>query len=268
VPVANPEGVAPLLALAIAASEPDDPPPRVLALVRPPAGKRPDAKEPAPPTPALSAAVEYARVHGAAITTQSVWSDDPALDIIAAAQAAEVAWILLGYHRAASGSDTLGGVVRAVFERARELPINVGAFIQGTDRPFGRIFAAVDAGTDGRAALALAARIARRSKSRLRALLVENSVSQLTADLPEDDLVDMIREARARIGPRFHSDVLTKRSLHQLFQQTPGRLLIVGKRFADEVGLPIDEVPGGDRCVIVVDGAEPRTEVPAHSGRA
>jgi hypothetical protein len=268
VPVANPEGVAPLLALAIAAGEPDDPPPRVLALVRPPAGKRPEAKEPAPSTPALLAAVEYARAHSAAITTQSVWSDNPAIDIIAAAQAAEVAWVLLGYHRAASGSDTLGGVVRGVFERARALPINIGAFIQGTDRPFERIFAAVDTGTDGRAALALAARIARRNKSRLRALLVENSVSQLAADLPEDGLVDMIRQCRDRIGPRFHSDVLTKRSLHQLFRQTPGRLLIVGKRFADEVGLPIDEVPGGDRCVIVVDGAEPAAAVGAHSRRA
>jgi hypothetical protein len=29
----------------------------------------------------------------------------------------------------------------------------------------------------------------------------------------------------------------------------------VGKRFADEIGLPLDEAPDGDRCVIVVQGA-------------
>ena len=76
-----------------------------------------------------------------------------------------MAWILLGYHRAASGGDTLGGVVREVFVKAKELPINVGAFIQGTDRPFERVFAAIDTGPDGRAALELGARIARNDRS-------------------------------------------------------------------------------------------------------
>src|SRR6476659_7739996 len=38
VPVSNPEGLAPLLDLATAATRPEDPPPRVLALVRRPAG--------------------------------------------------------------------------------------------------------------------------------------------------------------------------------------------------------------------------------------
>ena len=74
VAVANPEGVAPLMAIAIAASDPnDEPPPRVLALV----GQRGDAADgdaPAtqaqarlPPPPALTAAIEYARAHGVTI---------------------------------------------------------------------------------------------------------------------------------------------------------------------------------------------------------
>ena len=259
VPVANPEGVAPLIAIAIAASEPGDPPPRVIALVRRRGGEPPG--EP-PATPALSAAIEYARAHGAAIEAQAVWSGNPALDIVTTAQQARVAWVLLGYHRGAPG-DTMGGVVREVFARTKSLPINVAAFIQGTDRPFERVFAAADASPDGRAALALASRIARKNKCKLRALLVSNTVTQAHADLPEAELVEMLHDARAAMGRLFHSDVLTQRSLNQLFKQTPGRLLIVGKKFADEVGLPLDEVLGGDRCVIVVDGADPGVSKPA-----
>lgn len=262
-PVANPEAVAPLIAITFAASEPGEPPPRVIALVNRLSGSsRSEARElpqnVAPPTPALSAASEYARARGLAIETQAVWSDNPPIDIITAARAAKVAWILLGYHRAVSGGDTMGGVVRDVFALAKTLPINVGVFVQGTDRPIERIFAAVDAGPDGRAALALAVRIAGRKRSKLRALLVSRSVPQ-----PEDDLVDLVRDARAKMGRLFHSDVLTQRSLNQLFRQSPGRLLIVGKKFADEVGLPLDEVPEGDRCVIVVQGGEAELSGPA-----
>ncbi len=180
VAVANPDGVAPLMAIALAASDPDEPPPRVLALVAPRAGasvaEAPSvqAQAPLPPPPALTAAIEYARPRGVTIDAQTMRSSAPALDIITAARTAEVAWIFLGYHRAASGSDTLGGIVREVFVKAKNLPINVGAFIQGADRPFERVFAAIDAGPDGRAALHLGARIARNNRSRLRALLLSH----------------------------------------------------------------------------------------------
>lgn len=259
VPVANPEGVAPLIAIAVAATEPDDPPPRVLGMVRRPSGgPEPTHQETAPPpTAALPAAIEYAREHGVAIEAQSVWSDNPAHDIIAGAHAASVCWVLLGYHRGGPGSDTMGGIVSEVFTKAKALAINVGVFIQGTDRPFERVFAAVDTSSDGRAALALATRIARKNRSKLRALLVSKGVDSKAAKHPEADLVEMVRVARAGMGRLFHSDVLSERSLHQLFRQTPGRLLIVGRKFADEVRLPLDEAPGGDRCVIVVQGAGP-----------
>jgi hypothetical protein len=70
----------------------------------------------------------------------------------------------------------------------------------------------------------------------------------------ENDLLDMLSKVRSRMGRLFHTDVLTERSLKQLFRQAPGRLLIVGKKFADEVHLPLDEAPGSGRCVIVVQG--------------
>jgi len=261
VAVANPEGVAPLMAIALAASDPhDEPSPRVLALIR----QRDAAAETATPVtraqtpalpPALTAAIDYARARGVTIDAQASHSNDPALDIITAARAAEVGWVLLGYHRAASGSDTLGGVVREVFVKAKELPIKVGVFIQGSDRPFERVYAAIDAGPDGRAALELGARIARSNRSRLRALLLSHDALAISATQPDAALVDMLRDARSRLGSLFHTDVLTQRSREQLFRQSPGRLLIVGKRFADEIGLPLDEAPGGDRCVIVVQGA-------------
>src|SRR6266478_2899365 len=260
VAVANPEGVAPLMAIAIAASDPnDEPPPRVLALIGQQGGAAggdtpaTQAQGPLPP-PALTAAIEYAAAHGVTINAQAMPSNAPALDIINTARTAGVGWILLGYHRAAAGGDTLGGVVREVFVEAKKVSINAGAFIQGTDHPFERVFAAIDAGPDGRAALELGARIAHNNRSRLRALLIAEALA-ISATQPDAALVELIRDARARLGRLFNTDVLTQRSRQQLFRQSPGRLLIVGKRFADEIGLPLDEIPDGDRCVIVVQGA-------------
>jgi hypothetical protein len=262
VPVANPEAVPGLLAIAFAANEPNDPPPRVLALVdRPPsASVEPQGgdKGTAPPTTALLAAVRYAHAKGVTIGAQVSWSDDLALDIITVAREAGVAWILLGYHRAASGSDTTGGVVREVFAKAKVLPINVGVFIQGTDRQIERVFAAVDSSADGRASLALGVRIAKGNKCRLRALLLEKGMPTV-----EDALIDMVRDTRTDMGEGFHADVLTERSLRQLLKQAPGRLLIVGRKFADEVGLPLDEVPSSHRNVILVQGAAIKLSEPA-----
>lgn len=242
VPVANPESVAPLIAIAFAAKAEGEPPPRVLAMVRREGPGEP-GEHPAPATPALSAARDFASAHGEAIETRTIWSNNPARDIVGAASASNAAWVLLGYHRGGFGG-TMGGVVHDVFAGAKG--VSVGVFIHGTDQPIERVSAALDA-ADGRAALELAVRIAKNKRCKLRALLVSHRPSQ-----PEDHLLDMVRDARAAMGKLFHSDVLTERSLRQLFRQTPGRLLIVGKKLADEVGMPLDEVPGGDRCVIVV----------------
>jgi hypothetical protein len=187
-------------------------------------------KDSAPPTTALLAAVRYAHAKGVTIGAQVSWSDDPAQDIITVAKEAAVAWILLGYHRAASGSDTTGGVVREVFAKAKVLPINVGVFIQGTDRPIDRVFAALDSTPDGRASLAIGVRIAKGNRCKLRALFLTKPTSNA-----EDVLLNMLRDARADIGGGLHADVLTERSLRQLHNQAPGRLLVVGRKFAEEL---------------------------------
>jgi len=244
-PVANPESVGPLIAIAFAAKAPDDPDPLILAMRRRQESAGKSAKTIAPATPALNAAIEFARAQGEKIDTRAIWSDDPARDLIAAANDAARAWTLLGFHRGGFG-ETMGGVVRDVFDAAKSF--SVGVFIHGTDQPIERVSVALD-GRDGRAALDLAVRIARNKRCKLRALLVSHRPSQ-----PEDDLLEILRDARAAMGKLFHSDVLTERSLRQLFKQTPGRLLIVGRKLAEEVGMPLDEVPGGDRCVIVVQG--------------
>jgi len=234
----------------------------VVALVPRPQGSESEQGL-APPTEALLAAIQYAHARGVTIGANAVWSDQPALDIITAAQEARVSWILLGYHRGAFGKDTMGGVVREVFARAKSLTLNVGVFVQGTDRPIERVHAAVDSSPDGQAALQLALRIARKQNCKLRALLVSNRMAHTH---PEEDLVEMVRDARNGMGSMFHTDVLTERSLHQLLRQTPGRLLIVGRKFAEEVSLPLDEVPGGDRCVIVVHGSENQLPKDLHIG--
>lgn len=248
VPVANPEGVAPLLSIAFAAREAEDPPARVLALVRPDrAGAAPAG---APSSAALDVAIAYARARSVEISPQAIWSADPPQDILATAQSARVAWIVLGYHRANSGGGAMGGAVREVLARSKALPINIAVFVQGTAHPFERVYAAFDSSPDGQAALSLAVRIARPTHAKLRALMVSGRVENTG-----DELLDMVHDARKKLGRQFHSDVLGERSLKQLFKQTPGRLLIVGKKFADEVAMPLDEVPGEDRCVIVVQGA-------------
>ncbi len=94
-------------------------------------------------------------------------------------------------HRAASGSDATGGVVREVFARAKVLPINVDVFIQGTDRPIEQVFAAVDSSPDGSASFALGVRIAKGNGCKLRALLLAKQMPNL-----EDVLLDMVRDAR------------------------------------------------------------------------
>ncbi|HYA36384.1 MAG TPA: hypothetical protein VEF03_12240 [Candidatus Binataceae bacterium] len=243
-PVANPESVGPLIAIAFAAKAAGDPDPLILAMSRREERAGKSAQTP-PATPALNAAIEFARALGEKIETRAIWSDDPAHDLTAAAIDAGRAWTLLGFHRGGFGG-TMGGVVHDVFAAAREF--SVGVFIHGTDQPIERVSVALD-GRDGRAALDLAVRIARNKRCKLRALLVSYRPSQ-----PEDDLLEMLRDARAAMGKLFHSDVLTERSLRQLFKQTPGRLLIIGRKLAEELKMPFDEVPGGDRCVIVVQG--------------
>src|SRR5687767_13196033 len=113
VPISNPEGTRTLIELASAATRPDDPRPRMLALVRRPLGgvrtNLMAVDEEAPQSPVLAQAMDYAHQHGAEVDAQALWTEDPASDILAAARDPNIRWVLLGFHRPVFGADALGG---------------------------------------------------------------------------------------------------------------------------------------------------------------
>ena len=256
VPVSNPEGVGVLVELALAATPHDAPPPRVLALVKtPPGGVRSglrEADQRVPPrSPALSAALDLALARGSIITPQAVWTTNPAADILAFANQPQIGWLLLGSHRAVFGSDFMGGVVREILDKARALPVHVAVVIHGGERPLDRVFAVVDRGTHGRAALDLALRVAMRKKSGLHAVLVPEE-----GNGEDTELLDMIRDAGRALGRRLHTDVLSAPTAAQLARQTPGGLTVIATNLADRVGLSQEDLTDPKRCVVVVQGSE------------
>jgi hypothetical protein len=255
VPVSNPDGLGPLIDLAAAATRPEDPPPQVLALVRRPAGgirsglREIDQKS-LPRSPVLVQAIDMARAANTTIDPSAVWSDDPAADILANATQPAIGWLLLGYHRPVFGGDLLGGVVKEVLDGLIEKPVNVGVLIHGHERALDRVIAVVDDSADGRAGLELASRIVQKKKSSLHAVLVPDK----GASQPGPALEELMREASKTAGRWLHTDVLTQRNPAALAYQTHGDLVVIGMTLADELGLPLDDVPGAERCVVLVRG--------------
>jgi K+:H+ antiporter len=264
VPISNPEGLASLLDLAAAATRPEDPAPRVLALVRRPAGgirsglREIDRKE-SPRSPVLAQAIDHARAVGSAIDAQALWTDDAAGDILDLAAQSTIGWLLLGYHRPVFGGDLLGGVVKEVLDGMSERAVNVGVVIHGHERAIDRVIAVVDDSADGKAGLELAARIVQKKKSSLHAVLVPH-VGETT---PPPALEELLRETGKTAGKWLHSDVLTQRNPAALAYQTHGDLVVIGMALADELGLPLDDVPGAERCVVLVRGARRPVEIAA-----
>ncbi len=256
VPISNPEGLAPLLDLAAAATRPEDPPPRVLALVRRPAGgirsglREIDRKE-SPRSPVLVQAMDHARAVGSTIDAQALWTDDAAADILELAAQPTIGWLLLGYHRPVFGGDLLGGVVKEVLDGMSERSVNIGVVIHGHERALDRVIAVVDDSPDGKAGLELAARIVQKKRSTLHAVLVPNKGE---SD-PPAALEELLREAGKTAGKWLHTDVLTQRNPAALAYQTHGDLVVIGMSLADELGPPLDDVPGAERCVVLVRGA-------------
>ena len=201
VPISNPEGLAPLLDIAAAATRPEDPPPRVLALVRRPSGgirsglREIDRKE-SPRSPVLTQAIDHARAAGSTIDAQALWTDDAALDILELAAQRTIGWLLLGYHRPVFGGDLLGGVVKEVLDGMSERAVNVGVVIHGHERAIDRVIAVVDDSFDGKAGLELAARIVQQRRSTLHAVLVPNAGETN----PPPALEETLREASKTAG--------------------------------------------------------------------
>ena len=256
VAISNPEGAANLLDLALEANRPGDPPPHVVALARRPAegvrsGLREVDQRVAPQPPALAAALDHVYARGTAVTSQAVWTDDPALDILRAAKEAQSEWLLLGAHHSVFGSDLRGGVVRTIAERAESIPVNVAVLTPGPAEPLDRVFAVVDHSLHGRASLELGIRLVKRTKRSLHVILVPRT--NIKPDLP---LLEMVRSIGRAEGLRLHTDVLADRSAAQLARQAPGPLIIVGTNLLDEFELLSTGLLKGSHSMIVVQGAD------------
>lgn len=253
-PVANPQGVLPLVDLALAATPPDAPPPRVLALVRRPLGEvrlalRGRDEAMAPRSAALSAALEVAWSRGEVITPQAVWSDDPVSDILSVAEEPQIRWVLLGPHRAVFGKDFTGGVVREILERARVLPLSVGVVIHQGETRCARVYAVADRSDDGVASIELAARIAVRKNCDLRVMLTHS-----IADDTDPALTVILDEAARMLGLRLHTEVLPDMDAVAATYGAADGLVVMGTSIAARIGLSSD-ASGDGRMLVLVQGA-------------
>jgi Kef-type K+ transport system membrane component KefB len=270
VPIADPQGVAVLVELALAASPPNAPPPRVLALVRPPlggvrSGLREAEQRVAPRSAALAAALDHAWERGAVITPQAVWSDDPPTDILRTAADAQIGWILLGAHRAVFGSDFTGGVVHRILDSARQLPVNVGVVIHSGYSSFPRVCAIADCSADGRAAIGLAARIAQQKDCELNAFIIlAEPASSSRSDLIDANgaasqtLAQMLTNATRMVGRRLHPEMLAAVDSVQIAQQSINSLVIIAANLADHLEYARDGL-GDGRALVLVQGTGGQT---------
>ena len=252
--VSNPRGMASLLDVADHATHAESPAARVLALVRRPSGGiRSGLREVedriAPRAPILLSALEHAKRNGAVVEPIAMWTDNPSHDIVRSAHEIDAGWILIGFHQPVFGANAMGGIVKGVLDRSRPSSIHVGVVTRGEPTRVDRIFALVDSTNDGRAALDLATRIARRRECSLHALLMPQQNGE-----PEQALKDIVRDASKVCGRWLYTDVLRDRNPRQLMDQTPGQLVIIGRHIADEMELPINVIPDDERCIVVVQG--------------
>ena len=266
VPVADPQGVAALVEIALAATPPHAPPPRVLALVRPPlggvrSGLREAEQRVAPRSPALSAALDYAWENGAVITPQAVWSDDPVDDILKTAADAQIGWVLLGAHRAVFGNNFTGGVVHQILEGAHRMPVNVGVVIHSGDSSFPRVCVITDCSMHGRAAMGLATRIAHQKDCELHAfiILAEPALPNLADPDEANDasqaLAQMLTNATKIVGQRLHPETLPSIDSIRIAQQSKNSVVIIATNLADHLEYAHDGL-GDGRTLILVQGSE------------
>ena len=267
VPVADPQGVAVLVEIALVATPPNAPPPRVLALVRPPlggvrSGLGEDGQRTAPRSPALSAALDFAWERGAVITPQAVWSEDPPTDILRTAGDAQVGWILLGAHRAVFGSNFTGGVVHRILDGARRLPVNVGVVIHSGDPSFPQVCVVADCSADGRAAMGLAARIAQHKDCELHPFIVlAEPVSPGLAGpnganaAASQALAQMLTNASKMVGRRLHPQMLAALDSARIAQQSKNSIVIIATNLADDLDYARDGL-GDGRAIVLVQGSQ------------
>lgn len=244
VPISNPDGVAPLLDLAFAATLASEPPPNPLVMVR----REPGEAPPIPPhTPTFTAAMEFLKARNSTVAPQLVWTDDPAADIVRAAAEQSAAWILMGSHRPVLTPDYRGGTTGEVLTKAAEARINVAVLIYGPSEPRERLVAVVDYSSEGEAAMEISVRTALGRQCQMRTLMVPRHRSG-----PDLELLEMVKTAGKKLGRRPKTDVLTERSAARLAHQTPGSIVVISSRLTEHLGLPVDSARGDSRRVLVV----------------
>ncbi len=182
-----------------------------------------------------------------------MWTDNPGRDIVEMARRLKAGWLLIGFHQPVFGANEMGGTVRRVLDGARRSHLNVGIVTRGHLAGMERVFVLADTSADGRAALDLAAKVARGRSLSLHAVLLTQDGGE-----PEAELKQAVRDAGRISGRWLYTDVLRDKSAAQLLSQTPGQLVIVGARIANELKLPINVSEDDGRCVVVVQsGARP-----------
>jgi Kef-type K+ transport system membrane component KefB len=263
-PISNPQAVSSMVDLAIAITRPEDPTPRILALVpRPPGGVRSGLREAKaqqrPHSPVLLDAMAQARSLDSVIEPVARWTDHPASDILREAEDPNIRWVLLGFHRPVFGTDLMGGVVKEVLARGAGLNLDIAVILHGHDRPLDKVVVVVDSSHDGRSALDFAARVAKRKACPLHAVLVPEHGMD-----PEPEIQEMLKEAGRTTGRWLHTDVLDLQNAAALTYKTRGPLVVMGTRLADRIGLPFDEANQEQRCIVLVQGSAERTTENEH----
>jgi hypothetical protein len=260
IPVANPSGVEPLVDLALAATKAGEPAPRAVTLVpRPIESLRSPMRELEDERPPRADILVHAMAHAherdARLDAEAHWTDDTAADLLAAGERAEVAWMILGFHRPVFGKDSRGGVVRDILGVKGGRGCHVAVVLHRHERPLHRVAAIVDDSRDGRAALDLALRLSGHPEATLHVMVVPSQGSQ-----PEPGLTQLLKDASRHAGGRWlHSDILTRDDLRL---KTSVDVVIIGESLADQIGLPFheddDEDEDDQRCVVVAQaGTQP-----------
>src|SRR5262249_36570218 len=95
-----------------------------------------------------------------------------------------------------------------------------------------------------------AARMAATKTGQVHVVLVPRGGSE-----PEEVLIERVKEAGREAGRWLHTDVMAARNPAELAKMTHADVVFMGYTLTDEIGVPLDDIPGAERMVVVVRGA-------------
>lgn len=242
VPITNPAGVPNLLDIALKLTPPDAPPPRVLALVRSTrAGVNiTDQSELKPSrSPLLAAALDVAWSRGKVITPSAIFTSDAATEIVDAAEAAQVRWILLESRRSILGRFPRRSVVSKVLALTLARPINVAVVLQSLESFQGPVTCLTSVGADASCVCDLAKCIAGTNGTTM--FSVRQGASSEKID-----------------GTGNEPGLITAPNATALMGLLPAGTVVIGKDVVDSWDLPYEQLTAG-RNIIVVQAAGAQT---------